>query len=322
MKEFEKTKGYSNFRGIIGGLTAIKEGKSKWGFVEDEKKKSLQFSVKTSDNNVHYIRINQWKTGKAMDSAWISKKDEESGKFETIKINWDDRLKKLEDGWRLIGIALKSANDEYTQNFVAYDAIDYILENFEDGDAVFVGVENSYYEGQNGTKNNYDLKKMFYAKDGVDFEAEDFEETADFEQTIIFNNCYPDADGLVINAFTVGFTGELCPTQFLVKNIDKEVIKYFEKEIKIGDVLNVFGVVNNRVEYELIKIESEESSGNSLGRKTKSVANREKPKYEKNILFEEKNLQITGLDIDSIEQGKYTEDDLLGDEFDEDEVPF
>ena len=325
MGELKQTKGYAQLRGIVGGLERVKEaitnGKEVNQYLENDKIKKLQFSIKTSENNMIYVELKQFKTGNSLKNVYISKKDEETGKFETRPISFNERHRNFEDGWRIIGVSLKSNNDEHSKNFVPYDAIDYILENFNDGDSVFVNTEMSHSAGKDGKiYTNYEVKKMFVTHEPIDFKSSEFEEFCDFEETIIFDTSYPSEDGVIIQAYTVDYTLSPKPVEFLVKDKDKEVADFMSKELKTGDLLKVIGIVNNRAVYRFEKIESDSSDGsNILGRKTKREEQKTQPRYEKYIDFEEKNLQIIGLDVDTIKKGQYSQSDF---EDDDSDVPF
>jgi len=317
MAELKQTKGYASFRGILGGLDRtvgdIAEGKSNKNYSNTDKIKKLKFSIKTSDDNVHFVDVTQFKTGKSMDKAYISKRDADTGKYETQAISWSDRNKELQDGWNLIGISLKSSDDENTKNMVAFDAIDYILENFKDGDSVFLNADITHSDYNENRYVNYGVKKMFASKSDIEFEAEDFEEQADFEETIIFNTCYPDENGLQVLAYAVDYSKSPIEIEFVVKNEDKEVMEYVESNLSNGDLVTVAGLINNRIVYEWTEIpqETEDDGFKTIGRKTKTEGNKSKPKREKNIISEDKSIQIIGLDPDSIKSGLYSEEDFM-----------
>lgn len=322
MAELKQTKGFANFKGIIGGLDKIKDGTADEKlYKEDEKIKKMKFTIKTSDDNMHFLELIQFKMGKAMEYAYISRKNEETGKFEWQKIAWEKRNEPMTDGWRIIGIDVKAVGDEKRKSMVAYDAIDYIKDNFNDGDSVFIGAEISHSEGNDQLYTNFSVKKMFATKDPIDFESEDFEEISEFDETVVFKTSYPDENGLAVLAYSIDYKGDTSQVQFLVKNEDKEVADYIEKELNLGDSVKVAGIINNRAEYEYVDVgdEEEQEEENIIGRKTNSQ--KRQKRQERHIKSQERNLQITSLDVGSIEKGLYKEEDL---EFvvDNSEIPF
>ena len=327
MGELKQTKGYAQLRGIIGGLDRVKDAittrKETKQYTDNDKIKKLQFSVKTSEDNVIYVELKQFKTGNALKNVYISKKDEETGKYETIKKPFNERHINFGDGWKIIGVSLKSNNDEYAKSMMTYDAIDYILENFEDGDSVFINAELSHNDNERvKIKYNLEVNKIMVTHEPINFNSEKFIEQSEFQDEFIFRHSYPDEGGLVVVGYTVKYDFTLVNSVYIVKNEDREVIDYIENNLSAGDVVKVIGNINNKVKYNLIEIEQEsDTNSNIIGRKTKSEKNKSKPRYEKEIEYEERNLQIIGIDVDSIKKGAYNLSDIEGQEED-DGLPF
>ena len=334
MSELKQTRGYAQLRGVIGNLDKIKkdllEGKSNKNLIDTETIKKLSFSVKTSKDNVIFVEIKQFKTGNAMQFAYVSKRDEETGKYQTNKINFSDRHRQLNDGWRLIGVSLKGKDDDVVKNLVPYDAIDYILENFEDGDGVFVNAEIAHSDNGDRQYTNYEVKKMFVTRDEkgqykpIDFDAEDFEEQAEFSDELIYDSSYPSERGLEITAKYVNYDKTLHDVSLVVKNNTgcDEISEYVEQNFKRGDLVTFGGIINNRVEYEEVVIDEEveaEPQSNVLGKKTKSMQRSTRKNTQRQIKSEDRSLQITALDLDKIKQGFYSDADLDGETSD---LPF
>lgn len=320
MAELKQTKGFANFKGIIGGLDAIKKGDAKeFQYRDDEKLKKMQFSIKTSDNNMHYVQLIQFKMGKSRDYAYISRKNDETGNFETQKIAWEKRNEPLTDGWRIIGVNIKANGDEESKSMVAEDAIEYIKDNFNDGDTVFIGADLTHSDWKDSVYHNYDIKRMYIAKEDVDFESEDFEETSDFTEEIIFDSIVDVENEGFVKAYTVDYKKDKTEVQYVVR--DKNVLNYFKETAKFGDLITVEGLVNNRVVYKYRDAEEDEESDSVLvGRQTKS--SKQKSKIRE-VEYEDKSLEIIG--VAKNVEGAYDEKDLnivnFGDDLDS-EIPF
>jgi hypothetical protein len=318
MAELKQTKGFANFKGIIGGLDAIKKGKAKeFQYRDDEKLKKMQFSIKTSDDNMHYVQLIQFKMGKSRDSVWISRKDDETGNFETQEIPWEKRNDPLTDGWRIIGVSIKATGDENAKSMVAEDAIEYIKDNFNDGDTVFIGADLSHSDWKDSVYHNYDIKRMYIAKEDIDFEDEEFEETADFNEQIIFDSiAVVEGEGF-LKGYTVDYKKDKTEVQYVVR--DKDVLNYFKETAKFGDLVTVEGIVNNRVVYKYRDAkEDEESDGVLVGRQTKSS---KRNSQIREVEYEDKTLEIIG--VSKNVEGAYDEKDLeIVDIGDSSDIPF
>lgn len=322
MGELKQTKGYAQFRGIIGGLERVKDAitnrKESRQYLDSDKIKKLQFSVKTSEDNLIYVEVKQFKTGNSLKNVYISKRDEESKKTETKAVPFNERHRNFDDGWRIIGVALKSNNDEYAKNFVPYDAIDYILENFNDGDSVFVNAEMSHSDnGEGKFYTNYEVKRMYVTHDPIEFDAEEFEEQSEFVEDVIYADIVDTGENAFVKAYAVDYRGEPNECQFMIEAQDKEIIDFFNSEVNIGDVVSLEGIVNNRVVYSYRDAEEDESDDKPLvGRKTKSSQNKSKIRE---IESENRSLQIIG--IADIKKGMYTAEELGTDDL-QDDLPF
>jgi len=316
MSELKQTKGYVNFKGIIGGLDAIKDGTSKYGWTDDEKIKKMQFSIKTSDNNMHYVQLIQFKMGKSRENVWISRKDEATGKYDTQKLAWDRRNEPLTDGWRIIGVNIKATGDDETKSMVADDAIEYIKDNFNDGDSVFIGGKVSHSDWKGKTYHNFEITKMFATRDPVNFEDEKFEEISDFNEQFIFNSINViENEGFVIG-FTVSYNGDKTEVQYIIR--DGEVTDYFKSSVGFGDLLRIEGIVNNKVVYKYRDPEKDEKDdGLLVGKQNRS--SQQKGKIRE-IEYEDKTLEIIGVD-DNVKNA-YDEKELEIIDIDDDDIPF
>jgi hypothetical protein len=134
-----------------------------------------------------------------------------------------------------------------------------------------------------------------------------FEEQSDFEEEFVFNNCYDDTNGLVVNGFSIDYRQNINDVQYLVKSEDAEVASYFRDNVKFGDLLKVGGFVNNRVVYKFVDAETPAEEPKSVvGRKT--VSGKQKNNKTREIESEDRSIQI--IEIIDIQQGKYTKEDL------------
>lgn len=301
MSKLKQTKGYANFKGIISGLHNRKKGSSKteagWGT-------KLQFFVKTSEFNSIPIELVQYNSqvGKPV---YLSTKAED-GNFETKEIDWDKRHEKF-DGWQIIGTSLRAKDKEDVVNLVAIDAIEYIEDNFNDGDEVFISCEIKRSESGDKKYINYELKRMYTLTDPLDFTTEDFEETSEFKETFVYNEMFTDkkTKKSFVNGNVILYDGKVVPAVYTIDlemEEDKVLSEYIEKNCNFGDVLTVEGVVHNRVEGEWI--ENDTSKG-VIGRTSRSF---QKPEKTFITHGERKEFQIIG--IADIKKGLYSREEF------------
>ena len=152
--ELPQTKGTFQVRGIVSGV-------EKDNFYTEKKTKTgndfrmVNFGVEYEDKKTIYPSLN----GMPRDKVYFSKKNED-GKTEVKAIAWKDRIKKAPEGYRMIGVlaGLQKIKDENgkvrndNKTLTEYDACEYISENLQDGDSVFVkgNLEFGSYTNKDG----------------------------------------------------------------------------------------------------------------------------------------------------------------------------
>jgi len=283
MSKLQQNKGTVKLKGKIFNLHSDKKD-SKF---ENESIKKLNFGIKTADDNVHFVQLLQFKNNKRV---WVSWRDENK-KNHTKEINWNERLNYKTGNKTVIGVRVKSKNDEEVVNLVADDAIDYILSSFEDGDDVFVLCDVNYREYNDKTIQDKEIKSIFAAKEEIDFAAEDFEEINDFEQEIVFEKAIANKDGkILVYGRIIDYKKDFILVPFVVNgNENKELAKYLVKQCDFGDILKIVGKVHNRVIYKEIEQEQPQFL---IGSVPKSYKNTKKQRV---IDSERKEFEILGI---------------------------
>lgn len=147
----------------------------------------ISFGVEYDKGKTVYISLN----GMERDNVYFSAKVD--GKKETEIVPWTQRKTWKKDGYRLMGVGLgltKMRNEKGNLEnekctLVEYDACKYIADNLKDDTSVFVRgkIEYSEYNGKHQTK--FVPAQISLCSD-IDFNAENFEPTAIFEQQICF----------------------------------------------------------------------------------------------------------------------------------------
>lgn len=258
------TKGNFNLRGLI---TKLDKKKS---ITENEKFRKLQFGVKTSDDNIVWVQIMEFKTGRAKENAYISKRTEKG--MEVKKVAYSERNKKLDDDWSLIGIGCKGPEDEKAISLVNEDAINFILAKFKDGDSVFVKGDVSHSENKGNTYHNYEIKAIYSATSNVDFSAEDFDEISEFKQKFVFKDMADIDTQYLVSGYTFDYREESVDVAFTIGKDEngKSLAKAIEEHVESGDLLTVEGVIHNRATYR--KADEEESTDVFAGKSSKTFS--------------------------------------------------
>jgi hypothetical protein len=325
-QELQQT--YSSFtlKGIVGGLNkqnAFRTGEVKKGKNKGKGTQSVAFQVQTS--KVNNVRVELF--GMEPEHVYISKdeKVQKGQKRETKKLEYAKR-NKIPEGWSLIGIQTGLEKDDNGKNilktFCDYDAAEYIYENLEDGQSIYVNgvIQHSEYEAQDGTmkkQTKFIVKKIYLENKPIDFDADGFEEVAVFEEEIIFVDSDVDRkEGIVVvSAYVVDYKKDFELAQFVIRPEGNEKIEKtanaFAKKVKFGSFIKVAGNVINKVETE----EVEEEDDNPFGGERPVGL----PGGMKTFLSE---LRITYADNSTYEPEKYSEDDFVKEELVQEEQIF
>lgn len=306
-----QTKSNFTLKGIVDGVSkgnAFRSGEVGKGKNKGKATQALSFWVQTSKQNK--VRVELF--GMEPDFVYFSKdgKTEKGEKRETKQIPYSQRNKAIE-GFSLIGINVGLEKDDngknITKTFVDYDAAEYIYENLNDGDSVFINgqVTISEYtnkEGKTSVQVKYSIRKLYLESKPIDFDAEGFVETNAFEQEIVIVDAEEDKkEGIIIvTGRVINYGDKFCDTQFIVRPDGNEKIAKMGKaflKAKFGDFIKVAGNIINRAEVE----EAEEDTDNPFAG--------EKPEGLKGqITTYTSELRITN--GEGYEKEKYSEEDF------------
>lgn len=327
--KLEETKGKIKLVGKVVGISnenAYREGFTK----SDDSKpyKTLSFFVQTSEQN----RVKVELFGMEREHVYAySQKDKKSK-----QIKWDERNDN-HGSYKVIGINafLEDGADgkKARKVFVEYDAIDYIKKHLKDGDSVRITGKADFQqfevEGEMKTSTKFNFNSITKLDEEIDFEAENFKETAIFEQEIVVTDKMVDkeAKALIISANIIKYGGEVVPTSFVVNSeTHPKLANNMSKRLGFGDFIKVYGLIINATILEEAPqevVEDDDDWGGDTDIKEELDTN-----YVKNYITE---LRITSVDSSTYEKKKYKEDDFLSEDedafngdidSDEDEDPF
>ena len=258
--ELPQTKGTFQVRGIVSGV-------EKDNFYTEKKTKTgkdfrmVNFGVEYEDKKTIYPSLNSM----PRDKVYFSKKNED-GKTEVKAIAWNDRIKNAPDGYRMIGVltGLKKVNGENgklkndNHYRIEYDACEYINENLNDGDSVFVkgNLEFGSYTNKDGEVSHttkFVPTQVSLCQKDVDFEAEDYAPAHDFTQTIVFVGIDQERENdkptgrFVVDAKIVNYNS-IESAEFIIE--DAKLAKQMRSGLKPYNSIQVHGHINvvNNVE--------------------------------------------------------------------------
>lgn len=262
--DLKQTENSFQLRGVVTGVKGkrfFQSGTSRsggeWNVVE--------FGVKIAENKTVYVKLN----GYTRDSVFYYKKSEEKGaKGTSQRVAWKDRKKAPGDGYRLIGINITTGQDKDGKNInttmTEFDAVNWLHDNLSDGDGVFIkgNLVFSSYTGKDGQmhkKIELVPTQISAVLKPIDFDAEDYEETADFMNTLIFSDISKEEDEkekatgrFILSGYSIGYN-TVEPVSFIIEAEDAGIARAIKKNMKPGNSIVTYGkisIVNNTEEIE------------------------------------------------------------------------
>lgn len=263
LHELKPTTNTFQVRGVVSGTKSKRfysNGTSKAGNPWN----AVEFGVKIAENKFIYIKLN----GFTRDEVFYYKKGENGAKGTTTKVKWKDRKNAPGDGYRLIGVNISTGKDENDKNinetFVEYDAVEWIKNNLHDGDSVFVKgnlVFSSYTDKQGNVRKKTELvpTQISYTQSPVDFDADDYVEMAQFENTIVFKSIDKEEDEsgkatgrFILSGYSIGYNN-VENVSFVVDADHAKLATNLKKSMKTGYAIKTYGridVINDVVVEE------------------------------------------------------------------------
>lgn len=255
-----QTKGFFQIRGIATGLK--REGALKHSTYDSgSKKNALNFGIKTSPESIVYTQVEGYKN----EVAYLFKQSEEKGKQGEQKVvPWENRYDYEDEGFNVIGVkvGLEKGEDgkNIVNNLVDYDAAEEIQKSLDDDTPIFVrgNLDFSSFKTKDGDvrRNKKFLITNLYLSKEIDFDAEDYTETADFKQKIIFTGIQKsDEKGeskFIVDAKIVS-RNSIEDTEFIIYNTS--LANQFKKSLKPYTAIDVMGKIFNKLDVEEIKEE-------------------------------------------------------------------
>lgn len=291
----QETKGSFQLRGIVNGVdrdSFYKEITTK----SNKSMRMVNFGVEVDKGKTIYAALN----GMERDKVYFSTKQNDKTVVEAV--DWDKRKTFKKKDYNLIGIRLglkkvinkegKEVNDK--QTMTEFDACEYINENLTDDVAVYTRgkVEFSTYNDKHYTKFVPDQISLCKP---IDFEDDEFESLANFEQTIILTGVTKNEDGtFTVNGKVVTYN-TIEDIEFFISAQKQKLAKTLKK-LNPYTALKVFG--NIVVEQEVDTVEDDDDAWgdpNPMNRISNPT---------------QRKMFITGADKDSLDTELYSEESV------------
>jgi hypothetical protein len=296
-----QTKGFFKLRGIATGTVRENAFKHR-EFDNGGERNAFSFGVQTAPESTVFVNVEGYKN----DKVYLFKRSEVKGqKGDQKVVDWAKRYDFVNDGFAPMGVAVGlETNDEgknITTTLLDFDAAKKVRQELEDDFPIFVrgDIEFSSFKNDNGEvrRNKKFVVKNIYNSKAIDFESDDFTETADFKQKIIYTgiskSTEPGETKFVVEAKVITYNS-IEDAEFIVYNT--ALANQFKKALKPYQAMDVWGKIFNKVDAE----EIEESAGvwgeeDSFKKATKSYI---------------RELVITGADPATIDKETYTEESI------------
>jgi hypothetical protein len=294
-----QTKGFFKLRGNVTGTVREKAFTHK-EYDNGGERNSFSFGVQTSLNSTVYVNAEGYKN----DKVYLFKRSEVKGQQGEQKVvEWGKRYDYVNDGFLPMGVSVGLDIDDegknITNTLLDFDAAKKIRQELVDNAPIFVrgDIEFSSFKNDKGEirRNKKFVVKNIYNSKIVDFEAEDFKETADFKQKIIFTriskSTEPGETKFNLEAKVVTYSS-IEDAEFVIYNT--ALANQIKKSLKPYQALDVWGIIFNKVDTD--EVEEEASvwgEEDSFKKATKSYI---------------RELVITGADPSTIDKETFTEE--------------
>lgn len=250
-----QTKGQFQLKGLVTGMQREKAFQAKQTRSQ-RNMNILNFGVETAPDSSVFVTIQ----GMERDKVYFSKRSQVKGqKGEVKSVDWNSRHDNQGEGFQLIGIGVGLDKDETGKNiintFTEYDAAEEVYQKLEDEQPVFIRGEIEFSHFKNNkdevVRNRRFAIKNIYNSKAVDFEADDFTETSDFKQRIIFMNIEKADDKndphFILEAKLITYN-TVEQAEFVIRNVS--LANQFKRTLKPYTAIDVWGKIFNKVDTE------------------------------------------------------------------------
>ncbi len=260
------TKGYFEIKGIVKGTdkdSFYKELTTR----TNKPMRMISFGLEYAAGKTIYVRMNGMERDKVYFSRYVMKNGKKAS--ETIEAPWSERFKFHEDDCRMMGVNLgivktndnkgNMVNDK--RIMTEYDACKYIADELEEDASVYVKgkIEYSTYEGKQRT--NFVPTQISLCKP-IDFNDPNFEEQANFTQTLMFMGVNNLENEFSVSSKIVDYNS-LENAEFIIENA--ALARNF-KTLKPYTSIKVFGRIKTEKDTTEVKTTGHWGEANPMER--------------------------------------------------------
>lgn len=256
MAEIQQTRGKVRFEGELifdrNAQGTYREGITKNG--EGRPYRSVSLGVKTSKTNKVY-NIDLFGQIPA-DKNKVAKISKFKGKTrEKVEVNYNNK-KDIPDGVAVFGFGIVGVGHDgkTVKNYFTYDAIEEICNRYKSGDPVWIDatfkIDTYESNGETRTTIKYEITKIGFLSEALDFDAEDFKEISSYEQDVVVVDHVhvPETNKLNVAVRIIHWDGTWKDATFVIDmSTHKDLAVNVKKKTKFGDILKIRGVVVNAV---------------------------------------------------------------------------
>ena len=308
LHNMKETSNSFQLRGIVTGVASqrfYKSGTSQNG----NDWNAIEFGVKIAEDKTVFCTMR----GFPRAEVFYYKSGENGAKGTTQKVAWKDRKKSPGKGFKLIGVNISTGKDDEGKNvneiFTEYDAIEWLHENLTDGANVFIkgNLQFSSYTDRNGQackKIELVPTQISYTQKPVDFDAENYKEMCEFENTIVFQSIDKEEDEngkhtgrFILSGYSIGYNS-VENVSFILKEDSAKLAGNLKKRMKTGYAIKTFGRVE--VVNDISVVDEGDSDWGETSPMQKRVNSRTRREY---IVYR--------AEPGSIDEDSYSEDDIM-----------
>lgn len=257
LHDMKQTSSSFQVRGIVTGTKSQRFYKT--GTSDNGKWNALEFGVKIAENKTVYLTLR----GFPRAEVYYYKKGENGAKGISKAVKWADRKKAPGKDYKLIGINISTGKDEEGKNinttFTEFDSVEWLHDNLKDDVSVFIrgDMQFSSYVDKNGqTRRKVELvpNQISYTKEPIDFDAEDYKEMCEFENTLVFSSIDKETDEndrdtgrFILSGHSIGYNS-VENVSFIIKEDCAKLATNIKKAMRSGYAIKTFGrveVINN-----------------------------------------------------------------------------
>lgn len=320
-KKLEQTKGVFKVKGLVKNLdrdNAYEEGERVGGKNEGRTYRKLNMGVQTAEDN--QIRLGMYAYEPEKVFLWNSEKRKKDSSYKGERMDYYEYLDKKEvlkaNGTAVLQARVGTEYDDkgklQSSGMTSFEATEEIYDNVDNDDSVYVEGQISYSTFKNKqdeevTATNYNIERLFVAKDDFDLEDEDYEEQNYYEQEFVFVDAMVDKENekVIVTGRIIDYHQNTIDTSFSINYADdedmKKLAKNITKKFKFGDLVTVFGEILNQA----VSTEVEEEDDDLLA----GLGGKSQPKFatRTNVAY---NREMTIDGVLKWEKQKYTPEDF------------